>query len=512
MTDKASTVNISHLLPLVVVLATLSNVAVVICYRLFFHPLSKYPGPKLAAITEYWWAWNWTSGKWIQVLERVHDQYGDVVRIGPNELSFIPVASLNDIYGHSTKTHTQMLKTNFYKNAISSELEGIIGQRDPEVHRATRRLLSHAFSAKALRDQTTVVLKYVNMFVDLIQAKGVSEEGIDVTEWYNWLTFDIIGDLAFGESFGAVKQGKSHPWIDVVSKNMQMNTIFQTTKRITLLSLIRPLILLFKRNLYKGRLAFTTMSRAMAQARKTKPNDRDDFFSHLLSDKSFDISDQFLTAQAQSLIFAGSETTATTMASLTFYLLRSPETFKALTEEVRGAFTDSAQIDTDSTAALPYLFAVIEEGLRMFPAVATGLPRYCPGAYIAGHYIPAGTVVSASLQVVARSPANFALPRTFAPARWLPETHPLYDPVFAADNKDATKPFSVGPRACLGKNLAYMELRIILAKLVWHFDWVWLNRDLDWDDEVQLYTLWKKPAFNVRFIPVSRDKDVVVGA
>lgn len=74
-----------------------------------------------------------------------------------------------------------MLKTDFYRNPNAGETEGIVGQRDPEKHRATRRLLSHAFSAKALRDQTIVVLKYVNMFVIQIKAKGDVVEGIDIS-------------------------------------------------------------------------------------------------------------------------------------------------------------------------------------------------------------------------------------------------------------------------------------------------------------------------------------------
>lgn len=75
-----------------------------------------------------------------------------------------------------------MLKSSFYNTALPSEIDGIVSERNPEKHRATRRLLSHAFSAKALRDQTTVVVKYVDMFVDQIHAKGTLDGGIDMTE------------------------------------------------------------------------------------------------------------------------------------------------------------------------------------------------------------------------------------------------------------------------------------------------------------------------------------------
>jgi cytochrome P450 len=69
-----------------------------------------------------------------------------------------------------------------------------------------RRQLAHAFSAKAVKEQTDIVLHYVNMWIQ--QLARVEQQGVDIVQWYNWLTFDIIGDLAFGEPFGAVEEGE----------------------------------------------------------------------------------------------------------------------------------------------------------------------------------------------------------------------------------------------------------------------------------------------------------------
>ncbi|KAI9735734.1 MAG: hypothetical protein M1818_006342 [Claussenomyces sp. TS43310] len=132
---------------------------------------------------------------------------GDVVRIRPNGLSYTFPASWTDIYGHASKDRRLFRKSEWYRNPNAGETEGLASEINPEKHRASRRLLSHAFSSKALRDQSTVVMKYVNMFVDQVKAKGNVETGVNATEWYNWITFDRIGDLAFGESFGAVEKG-----------------------------------------------------------------------------------------------------------------------------------------------------------------------------------------------------------------------------------------------------------------------------------------------------------------
>ncbi len=104
---------------------------------------------------------------------------GDVVRIGKNEVSFATVQSLSDIYGHAKQGRRPFLKSNFYE---SDQTPSIASERDPEKHREVRRSLAHAFSAAALRDQSQVVLQYVDMFIEKIRLMGCVEEGINMTE------------------------------------------------------------------------------------------------------------------------------------------------------------------------------------------------------------------------------------------------------------------------------------------------------------------------------------------
>jgi cytochrome P450 len=161
-------------------------------------------------------------------------------------------------------------------------------------------------------------------------------------------------------------------------------------------------------------------------------------------------------------------------------------------------------INGDTTQNLPYLFAVIEEGLRLFPPVPVGLQRESPGAEVDGYCVPKGTTVSVAGWTNTHSEQYFHDARGFHPERWLPEDHPLYDQAFQYDVKDASKPFSNGPRACLGINLAYMEMRIILARLVWEFDWELVSQNLDWERDTQMRLLWHKPELRVRFKPAKR--------
>ena len=140
---------------------------------------------------------------------------------------------------------------------------------------------------------------------------------------------------------------------------------------------------------------------------------------------------------------AGSETTATSLCGMTYYLSRNPEAYNKLATEVRTAFKTFDEIDAKSTEALPYLQAAIWESLRVFPPVPIGMPRVSPGDMVDGQFVPKGAVVYISPWAATKSETNFAKPYEYHPERWI-------DPEWQ-DNKEAHQPFSLGSRGCLGR-------------------------------------------------------------
>lgn len=115
---------------------------------------------------------------------------GDIVRIAPNDLSFSNVDAYRDIYGHVGQDKKRFLKTAAYER----EEPRIVSERDPAQHALQRRALSHAFSARALRDQELVVHQYVDLLLEQFGNLGENgKKGVNVTNAMNWLTFDIIG-------------------------------------------------------------------------------------------------------------------------------------------------------------------------------------------------------------------------------------------------------------------------------------------------------------------------------
>ncbi|KAF2449553.1 cytochrome P450 [Karstenula rhodostoma CBS 690.94] len=461
-----------------------------IVYRLYFHPLAKFPGPKFAAISILWYVFHWTSGDWPHHLAKAHRKYGDVVRTGPNELSFASAESWKDIYGHTGKGRRSFLKSNFYD---SDKQKSIVTARDPIEHSIQRKSLSAAFSAKALRDQEDVVHQYVDMFIAQIgKLGGAATKGVNVPEAFNWLTFDIIGDLTFGESFDAVKDGKTHPWVSVIVESAFWGSVLDLRRQVPLLNLVIPFLV--DRDLAKGYEMHNQLTKEKTEKRVQQKDTitREDFFKSILS--KGDWTQGKLEANAELLIIAGSETTATTLSGLAYFLSKYPHCMAELRKEIASAFSSYEEINGDATAKLPYLQAVIEEGLRMYPPVAFGLPRVSPGEMVSGHYVPAGTLVSTQSWATKHDPRYWHDPDTFLPERWIGDGF--------GDQKKAFNPFSLGPRACLGINLAYLELRIILAKLVWAYEeWELVDKDIDWVQDNKMFLLWKKPEMKMRFHP-----------
>ncbi|MCJ1400938.1 hypothetical protein MMC11_004149 [Xylographa trunciseda] len=366
--------------------------------------------------------------------------------------------------------------------------------RDPVLHSQKRKSLAHAFSAKALREQEGVVLRYVDTWLTRLGERARRGDMVNLVEWYNWLTFDIIGDLAFGEPFGAVEEARPNFWISLIGETTFAGSLQDVNRRLPLMKLITPWII--PNDSAAMRKKHFELSLEKMRKRMKADNTHEDFFKHMLSEKNSVVNEATLLAEAHTLIVAGSETTATFLAGVTFHLLHNRSTFDKLINEIRTTFVSSSDITADSTAHLPYLHAVIEEGLRIYPPVAFGLPRVSHGANVDGYYVPRGTIVSTQFYCTTRDPRYWTAPESFVPERWLEGSG-------YTDSKEASKPFSLGPRACLGINLAYLEMRIILAKMVWQFD-LQVGRDLDWEEENQFHLLWKKPALEVKFTTVSR--------
>lgn len=487
------------------VLASCYTVVLAI-YRLNLHPLAKFPGPRLRAISSLPSIYSLLRGRLGFDNKKLHDEYGPVVRVSPNELSFNSAQSWEDIYGFKTGGRKNMHKDPIHVGSVDP-LPGAstLTMADDTNHARQRRALSHSFSERALRDQEYIIQHYVDILITKLKSKADQAEEFNLVNWLNFTTFDIIGDLAFGEPFGCLDLGAFHSWVALIFETVKVGALEQATRRFAEAgSWTQSLLLhMIPEYLRKRRRDHLSLSKEKVEQRlRNGGTDHTDFIYYILRQREkYDLHDNEIILNSALFIVAGSETTANLLSGLFARLLRNTDKMQKLYAEVRSTFQSENEINYDSTSQLPYLNACLEEGLRIHPPVPVGLLRTVPkaGDTIDGHWVPGGTSVSTGGWAASHNPANFWDCDTFIPERWLDGA----GGAFATDIKSGMQPFSLGPRGCIGKNLSYMEMRVILARLVWNFDIVSTDGVWQWSPEGEMkhmkaYTTWQKPDLNVR--------------
>jgi cytochrome P450 len=190
-------------------------------------------------------------------------------------------------------------------------------------------------------------------------------------------------------------------------------------------------------------------------------------------------------------VITGAETTATLLSGVTYFLLTHPPTLSKLQAEIRNAFKSEDEITIVSVNRLEYMFTVLNEALRLYPPSPGSFKRVTPpsGCYIAGRFVTGNTSVAVIQWSANHSAANFVRVNEFIPERWMEEEE------FKNDKRKVAQPFSVGPRNCIGQNLAFAEMRLILARLVWNFDMEHTEESRGWmmKDQKIWFTFEKRP-------------------
>lgn len=329
-------------------------------------------------------------------MREFHDRYGAIVRIAPNELSFTDPQAWKDIYGNRPGHQPFERNRTWFKAAKPGDPESIMGPNE-EAHARYRKTLVHAFSDKSLKEQAPMIESHVDQLITKL--REVSKDSpIDLVEWLNFTTFDIAGDLCFGESFDCLKNGKAHPWVEVS---------YDFGKGLALIAAVNfypPLDRLLRLVIPKQIMQRTTdhiaMSRAKVMKRLASDSDRPDFVTHILRQNKENEAKAERKAMSPAeiglnmtvLIFAGSETTSSALSGMMRMLLQNKAILAKLVHEVRSSFLNEAAITMSSVGRLEYLEAVINEGLRLCPPVVIGVPRISPveGELVCGQFVPGG--------------------------------------------------------------------------------------------------------------------------
>ncbi|TGO40971.1 hypothetical protein BHYA_0028g00120 [Botrytis hyacinthi] len=390
------------------------------------------------------------TGKWLWKIEEVLKHYGDVVRIAPNELVFLTPRAGRDIHATQVKNLEKFVKTDFED---LGEDGGISFEIDPIKHRDVAKKLSPAFGARNTKAKEAVLYKYIDVFVDKMGAMGGKD--VELRQWADWLTMDISANMTYNRQRNQMKDGG--------------------------------------------------YQEVQSRIGRKEETEHLDYFEQLIPRDMPAPSDQKQINHLERI--AGWEPMSNQFYSSIFFLLKEPSAYKSPINEIRSTFQNYNEITPDPVANMKYLHACLQETFRIHQNTSDDLPRTSPGAIIDGNYVPRGVICQISHFAAARNPRYFSDPLSYRPQRWLASNHPEWDNKYENDDPKAFLPFNQGPRMCPASAIAWAQMKLYLAKVLWTFDVEAVpGQDVSFDRDFSVYTMWNKPQFWVRFVPVKREE------
>ncbi len=323
-------------------------------------------------------------------------------------------------------------------------------------HRRIKGAFINAFSDKALREQSSIIEDYARMFIQRLRDEVPKSPSqiINIHEIIGYAAIDIISDLTWGESPKALQTTGDQDWILRYFLHAQFGTVRNCLSRYPPMDKI--LHYFFLRITSNQRKANQKLSSERLDRRLEVGHSRSDFMTPVIGKISEDgkgITKNEVLTNSLAVVIANSQLTTIVLTTALYLLLKSPQPFKRLAEEIRNAnFQAESEIKVSTTQSLPYLNAVISETLRIHHPTPSNLPRITPkeGMMIAGQFVPGNTVVGVSLYNIHTRRENFNKPFEFHPERFLEKSDVRYDINFENDCMDAYQPFSLGPRNCIG--------------------------------------------------------------
>ncbi|KAF5708566.1 cytochrome P450 monooxygenase oxidoreductase [Fusarium mundagurra] len=439
-------------------------------------PLRRVPGPFLARFTRLWLLKQAYYGTYPKTSIELHKKYGPVVRVAPNEYSIDDPAAAKIIYG-SGRGFTKSPWYYASGNPISP-LPNIFVEPNPHIHAQARRKVAAAYSMTNLVQLEPFIDKCSAVLRDRLEEFARSGNSVEISHWMQCYAFDVIGMMTLGKRFGFLDSGED---IQGIMSSLSQYLVYCANVGV----FPERHKTLFRRQMRSKTVSGLSHVREFANTQleekreKVKTDEEadgnaaEDFVTKFLRLQAKDpgkITNADISSVCNMNIGAGSDTTSISLTSIIFNLIKYPGVLQQLRAEIqhhesRGTVSDP--ITFAEANKLPYLQAVIKEGLRMHPATGLSLGRVVPsdGATLAGQYFPPGTVVGINAWVAHANTKVFGHDaHLFRPERWLDYPEPV------KEREAYFMTFGQGSRTCLGKNISLMELSKAVPQIVRHFD------------------------------------------
>ncbi|KAF7164597.1 hypothetical protein CNMCM5623_009054 [Aspergillus felis] len=484
--------NVVDITTLCKVLSVLAVASIILrwVYNLYFHPLRYIPGSRLAAMTSWFEFYYdvWGSGIYLLKIKEMHETYGPIIRVNPNEIHIADPSFYHQIYTSGTR------KVNKDPSTVAgfSVPNSVAATVDHFHHRSRRGYMNPYFSKRAIVALEPEIHERISALSARLRRASVEGAHLSLDRCISAMTADIILKRFFGQHYDYVNEPNFE--FPIRDGFFGVSLIFHLARfaprliqnlrklPIPVISCILPKVANF---LILEKYITDKMSAILAAEKKDTSTAKSVILESLANERipAHERTMKRLVDEGLVITIAGTETSARALSVGLFYLIQNKSLITKLRAEVAAAVPHDQSPDTwtlKQLERLPFLTGCVKEALRLSFGPISRLPRISVEEVLQykEYRIPPGYPVSQSTWLVHTDPSVFVEPLKYDPERWVRAA----EEGFQLDNFLVT--FTKGSRQCLGINMAYGEMYLTLARLVCGFDMELWNTTLE---DVQIH-------------------------
>ncbi|KAG7316189.1 hypothetical protein KOW79_021055 [Hemibagrus wyckioides] len=369
------------------------------------------------------------------------------------------------------------LFTNRRNFRLNGPLYDSVSIVEDEDWKRIRSVLSPSFTSGRLKEMFGIMKSHSRSLTENLQKVSERGESADIKEFFGAYSMDVVTSTAFSVDIDSLNNPKD-PFVTNIKKMLKFDLLNPLFLAVVLFPFIAPVLEKMDFAFFPTAVTdfFYASLRKIKSERVVKDNKKRVDFMQLMIDSQksetddLDIketnkglNDHEILSQSMIFIFAGYETSSSSLSFLFYNLASNPETMKKLQKEIDETFPNKDEVDYDTMMNMDYLDAVLSESLRLYP-VALRLERVCKKTVeIKGLTIPKDVVVLVPTYALHRDPEYWADPETFNPER------------FTKENKESIEqyaymPFGLGPRNCIGMRFALVVMKLAVVEILQRFD------------------------------------------
>ncbi|KAF2029515.1 cytochrome P450 [Setomelanomma holmii] len=459
-------------------------------------PLKQIPGPFLAKFSNIWRFLNHYGQTHIETQKKLHDKYGDVVRLGPTTVSLADTSLIKTIYN----ARGTFVKSDYYSvnDALQDGhiIQNIFSTRSNEYHAKGVKPVQKLYNLQNALQLETLMNDDIRTLCSELESRYMDEanEGktCDIADWISFFAWDFLGHMTWSKRMGFMEQGQDVG--DMLGTAERVMRYFSVVGQIPALDKWLGKNPKWPRSLYKfddfSVAAGAAVERYMERMQNPElGKGKKDFLNGFLEAKKEYpdlVTDNEVIGYMIINILGGADTLAIVIKGIFYHILKTPRAKALLVHELRSSALPYPPPYT-SLEKLPYLDACIKEGLRMHPVVGHIFERVVPSTGLTlpnGTVLPPGTIVGVNPWVVHYKESVFgAKPDEFSPERWLQGKEEGKEEFEARlkGMREADMSFGGGNRICLGRPLALVEVYKVVASVFGRYEINLEDPNKEWD-------------------------------